>query len=115
MTAKDADAKGMSEQKGQSMAGMNGQVCQAWICQMMARYSEQERDHRSNAGMEMGSSTAQRPFRNRVRTPCQSMPVSERTLKQSSKPSNPVHMHAGPQVDNVAMKVSERLKIPEMD
>jgi len=64
-------------------------------------------------GMEMGSSTGTTPFPQPGPNTMPIMPVSRTANTEANlKPSNPVHMDVGPQVDNVAMQVSERLNDP---
>ena len=64
-------------------------------------------------GMEMGISSGTTPFPQPGPTTMPIMAMSgTANAKVSLKPSNPVQMHVGPQVDNVPMQVSERLNDP---
>ncbi len=64
-------------------------------------------------GMEMGSSTGTTPF---PQPGPDTMPIMSMSgaadVDAKLKPSNPMPMHVGPQVDNVPMQVSERLHDP---
>ncbi len=66
-------------------------------------------------GMEMGSISGTTPFPQPGpdTMPITSMPMSEMAKVEANlKPSNPVHMRLGPEVDNMAMQVTERLNDP---
>ena len=70
-------------------------------------------DHSDMPGMELGSDTATTPLPQpgpdtKPLMPASAMPNTEARLT----PSNAVHLRIGPQVDNVAMEVSERLNDP---
>lgn len=65
------------------------------------------------APMEMGSRTGTTPFPQPGPNtmPVMAMPPNGRP-EADLQPSNPVHLHVGPQIDNVPMHVSERLNDP---
>ncbi len=64
-------------------------------------------------GMEMGNNTGTIPF---PQPGPNTMPIMQmpggKVAAAKLEPSNPTMMHVGPQVDNVPMQVSERLKDP---
>ena len=70
-------------------------------------------DHHDRSGMEMGSSLGSTPFPQPGpdTMPVMSMPGAEEA-KPIVAPSNSMHLHVGPQVDNVPMQISERLNHP---
>jgi CopA family copper-resistance protein len=118
-------AKGMSgsaEKDKQGMAGMNMDNQSTPGMDMgHAEMNSHSGEHMPTgdgnqpkmSGMEMGSSTGTTPFPQPGPTTMPIMPVSRRaTMEANLEPSNPVHMHVGPQVDNVPMKISERLNDP---
>jgi FtsP/CotA-like multicopper oxidase with cupredoxin domain len=102
-----ATAKGMSgsaEKDKQGMAGMK----------MGADSAEQmqtgDQNRQTMTGMEMGSSTGTTSLPQPGPNTMPIMPVSRRTnIDANLEPSNPVHMHVGPQVDNVPVQVGKRL------
>ncbi len=63
-------------------------------------------------GMEMGSSSGTTPFPQPGPATMPIMAMSGVRDEAKLKSSNPVHLHTGPQVDNVAMSVRERLHDP---
>ena len=66
-------------------------------------------------GMEIGNSTGTTPFPQPWSNTMPIMSMSAIAMKNAEahlKPSNPVHMHVGPQVDNVPMHITERLNDP---
>ncbi len=70
-------------------------------------------DMQPMAGMEMGSSSGTTPFPQPGPTTMPIMAMSgNANADVNLKPSNPVQMRVGPQVDNVPMQVSERLNDP---
>ena len=71
-------------------------------------------DKSGMSGMEMGSSSGKTPFLQPAPNtmPIMAISASAANAEANLMPSNPVHMHVGPQVDNVPMKVSERLNDP---
>jgi CopA family copper-resistance protein len=70
-------------------------------------------DHSDMPGMEMGSDIATTPLPQPGPHTTPIMPVGEMADAEARlTPSNPVHLHVGSQVDNVAMEVSERLNDP---
>lgn len=69
----------------------------------------------SMAGMEMGNSTGTIPFPQPWSNTMPIMSMSPMAMKNAEAhltPSNPVHLHLGPQVDNIPMQVTERLNDP---
>lgn len=70
-------------------------------------------DHSNMPGMEMDKDTAATPLPQpgQDTTPIMSMSVMADTEPRLT-PSNAVHLRVGPQVDNVAMEVGERLSDP---
>jgi CopA family copper-resistance protein len=94
MQKKNMPESSKSAAASQNMAGMN-------------------MDHSDMPGMEMGSDIAKIPLPQPGPdtipiTPMNGMAGTADRLR----PSNAVHLHVGPQVDNVAMEVSERLNDP---
>ena len=70
-------------------------------------------DMQGMGGMEMGSRSGTTPFPQPGPTTMPVMVMSGiKNTEANLKPSNPVQMHVGPQVDNVPMQVSERLNDP---
>ncbi len=70
-------------------------------------------DMQAMGGMEMGSSSGTTPFPQPGPTTMPIMVMSDNgSAEVSLKPSNPVQMHVGPQVDNVPMQVTGRLDDP---
>lgn len=70
-------------------------------------------DHSGMRGMEMGSDTAITPLPQPGPDTTPIMPMSWMAdTEVRLTPSNAVHLRIGPQVDNVAMEVSERLNDP---
>jgi CopA family copper-resistance protein len=70
-------------------------------------------DHSKMPGMEMGSDIATTPLPQPGPHTTPIMPVSGMPdVEAPLTPPNPVRLHVGPQVDNVAMEVSERLNEP---
>jgi len=116
----DAAAKDMSgsaEKDKQGMAGMNRDNQSMAGMDMGSDSAEHMQNGDPNqqtmTGMEMGSSTGTTPFPQPGPNTMPIMPVSRTANTEANlKPSNPVHMDVGPQVDNVAMQVSERLNDP---
>jgi len=108
------DKQGMAgmSKDNQSMPGMDmGPI------KMGADSAEQmqtgDQNQRPMTGVEIGSSTGTTPFLQPGPNTMPIMPVSRRAnIAAKLEPSNPVHMHVGPQVDNVPMQVSERLNDP---
>jgi CopA family copper-resistance protein len=122
---KDAAANGMSgssEKDKQGMAGMNmdNQSMPGMDMSHMKMGSDtaehtraEDQNQQAMTGMKMGSSTGTTPFPQPSPNTMPIMPVSRTAnTKANLEPSNPVHVHVGPQVDNVPMKVSERLNDP---
>ena len=69
-------------------------------------------DHSDMPGMETGSDTATTPLPQPGPDTKPLQPASAMADKERLTPSNAVHLRIGPQVDNVAMEVSERLNDP---
>jgi CopA family copper-resistance protein len=70
-------------------------------------------DHHEKAGMEMGGNLGKRPLPQPGPDATPIMPMAGTTETEARlTPSNVVHLHVGPEVDNVAMEVSERLNDP---
>jgi len=96
---------GMSNMKGMKMGDVKDMD--------MSSMGGMNMDHSKMPGMELGSDIATTPLPQPGPHTTPIMPMSgmadaEAHLTQS----NPVHLHVGPQVDNVAMEVSERLNDP---
>jgi CopA family copper-resistance protein len=122
-----ADAKGMSgssEKDKKGMAGMNMDNQSQSMPGMDMRHIDMgsnsaehtqtgDQNRQTMAGMEMGSSSGATPFPQPGPNTMPVMPVSgTANTKANLKPSKPPHMQVGPQVDNVPMKISERLNDP---
>jgi CopA family copper-resistance protein len=120
----DSVAKGMSGSTEKDKQGMTGMKMDN---QSMAGMDMGDKDMGSDSaqhmqpgdqkqqtmtGMEMGSSTGTTPFPQPGPNTMPIMPVSRANINANLERSNPVHMHVGPQVDNVPMQVSERLNDP---
>ncbi len=70
-------------------------------------------DSKGMSSMKMGSRKGTTPFPQPGPTTMPIMAMSgNASAEVNLKPSNPVQMHVGPQVDNVPMQVSERLNDP---
>jgi len=72
-------------------------------------------DMKGMTGMEMGNSTGTIPFPQPWSNTMPIMSMSAMAMKNAEahlQPSNPVHLHVGPQVDNIPMQVTERLNDP---
>jgi FtsP/CotA-like multicopper oxidase with cupredoxin domain len=100
MSANDIPASGGDKADQSGMAGMD----------MGSKTSGHDMDAMP---MEMGSNSGTKPFPQPgpATMPIMAMPGMAKG-DAKLKPSNPIHLHLGPQVDNVAMSVSERLKDP---
>lgn len=113
--SKDTAGKGKQSMAGmdmgnQSMTGMNMGSDAAEHNMPPAR-----EDMQGMGGMEMGNSTGTIPFPQPWSNTMPIMSMSKAEMKYAEahlQPSNPVHLHPGPQVDNVAMQISERLNDP---
>jgi FtsP/CotA-like multicopper oxidase with cupredoxin domain len=120
----DSAAKGMSGSTEKDKQGMTGMKMDN---QSMAGMDMGDKDMGSDSaqhmqpgdqkqqtmtGMEMGSSTGTTPFPQPGPNTMPIMPASRTNINANLERSNPVHMHVGPQVDNVPMQVSERLNDP---
>jgi CopA family copper-resistance protein len=101
MTAKDMPTSSGDKANQPGMAGMD----------MGSKTVSPDMD--STPEMEMGSSSGTTPFPQPGPATMPIMAVSGTGKDEAKlKASNPVHLHTGPQVDNVAMSVSERLNDP---
>ena len=120
---KEKGISGSAEKDKQGMAGMNmDNQSTAGMdmghMKMGADSAEQmqtrrDQNQQTMTGIEMGSSTGTTPFPQPGPNTMPILPVSRTANTEANlKPSNPVLMHVGPQVDNVAMQVSERLNDP---
>jgi CopA family copper-resistance protein len=91
MHKKDMPESSIPAAANQNMAGMN-------------------MDHSDMAGMEMGSNIATTPLAQPGPETTPIMPMSGKSDTEARlTPSHAVHLHVGPQVDNVAMESGERL------
>ena len=100
---------------GQSMSGMNMSNQSMAGMDMGSHPAPNPPEMQGMAGMEMGSSDGTTPFPQPGPTTMPIMSMSMSDMKKAEaklKPSNPVKLHAGPQVDNVPMEVTERLNDP---
>ena len=96
---------GMGNMKGMKMGDMKDMD--------MSSMGGMNMDHSKMPGMEMGRDIATTPLPQPGPHTTPIMPVSGMADAEARlTPSNPVHLHVGPQVDNVAMEVSERLNDP---
>jgi CopA family copper-resistance protein len=119
-TKNAAAAKGMSdsaEKDKQGIAGMNTDNQSMAGMDMGSDSVEHmqngDQNQQTMTGMEMGSSTGTTPFPQPGPNTMPIMPVSPAANADANlKPSNPVRVHVGPQVDSVPMQVSERLNDP---
>ncbi len=123
MTQEDMQASGENAPNKQSMAGMDmgnqnmagmNMSSDAAKKEMPAVHGDMG-DMRGMDGMEMGSSTGTTPFPQPGPKTMPIVSMSETQAKDAEahlKPSNPLHLHLGPQVDNVPMQVSGRLNDP---
>jgi len=105
-SSKNAATPGMNMAR-QSMAGMD-------TGSDSAEHRETgDQNQQTITGMGMGNSTGRTPFPQPGPSTMPIMPVSRTANAEAKlKPSNPVHMHVGPQVVSVPMQVSERLNDP---
>jgi FtsP/CotA-like multicopper oxidase with cupredoxin domain len=72
-----------------------------------------DQSRQARTGMAMGSSIGTTPFPQPGPNTMPFLPASRAANDEAnSKPSNPVRMHVGPQVDNVPMHVNERMNDP---
>jgi CopA family copper-resistance protein len=112
-------AEGSAEKNKHGTAGMNMDNPSMPGMDMSsdsAEHMQNEKQHQQTmtmAGMQIGSSTGTTPFPQPGPNAMPIMPLSTTAnTKANTKPSSPAHMHVGPQVDNVAMQVSQRLNDP---
>jgi CopA family copper-resistance protein len=120
--ADSRDMSGSAEKEKQGMAGMN--MDDQGMAGMDGGHMDMGSDsaehmqtgnqnQKTMTGLQMGSSTGTTPFPQPGPNTMPIMPVSRRAnIATKLEPSKPVHMHVGPQVDNVPMQVSERLNDP---
>lgn len=113
-----ASSKGAAGKEKPSMAGMD-MGNQSMAGMDMSSNAEKPTapsahdDMHGMSGMEMGSSLGTTPFPQPGPTMMPIMAMSgTKNTEVNLKPSNPVQMRVGPQVDNVPMQVSERLNDP---
>ena len=105
----------MSKMAGMNVAGMQTKDMPESSKPATARQNmaAMNMDHSDMAGMEMGSNLATTPLPQPGPDTKPLMPASAIADQEARlMPSNPVHLRIGPQVDNVAMEVSERLDDP---
>jgi FtsP/CotA-like multicopper oxidase with cupredoxin domain len=116
---------GSMDMAGMDMSGMNGMGAktmpapdaekpdQSAMAGMDTGSKTASHDMDAMPGMEMGSSSGTTPFPQPgpATMPIAAMPGTTND-EAKLKASNSVHLHTGPQVDNVAMSVSERLNDP---
>ena len=108
--AAETDKQGMAGMKmsNQSMTGMD----MSSNAGKPAMQSAHDAMH-GMGGMEMGSRSGTTPFPQPGPTTMPIMAMSgAMSAEVNLKPSNPVQMRVGPQVDNVPMQVTERLNDP---
>ncbi len=102
---------GGMDMSGQSMAGMN----MSSGVEKHTMPPNRDRNQGTDKGMEMGNSTGTIPFPQPWANTMPIMTMSPKAIKEAEarlKPSNAMRLHRGPQVDNVAMHVTERLNDP---
>jgi CopA family copper-resistance protein len=116
----------MADMKGMDMSGMAGMDMPGVIAMHKKDMPESTKpaaasqnmagmsmDHSNMPDMEMGRDTATTPLPQPGLDTTPVMPMSAMMDTETRlAPSNPVHLHVGPQVDNVQMNVSERLNDP---
>jgi CopA family copper-resistance protein len=106
--------KGMTMGDMKGMAGMRGERSE--LNQPTAgthNMARMDMDHSDMPGTEMVSKAATIPLHQPSPDTNPIIPMSGMAEAETHlAPSNPVHLQVGPQVDNVAMNVSERLKDP---
>ncbi|MHB1023088.1 MAG: copper resistance system multicopper oxidase [Acidobacteriaceae bacterium] len=110
-----ASSKNAAETDKQSMAGMDmgDQSMAGMKMSPTSAKHDMPTMHDGMIGMEMGSRSGTTPFPQPGPTTMPIMAMSGAMNAEANlKPSNPVQMHVGPQVDNVPMQVSERLNDP---
>ncbi len=123
MKEKDMHASGKHAGEKYGVAGMNmdhpsmagTDMSHIDMGSTSAKHDTQTGDHHEHtmSGMEMGSSDGTTPFPQPGPNTMPIMAMSEAVNAEAKlEPSNPVRMRLGPQVDNVAMQVSERLNDP---
>jgi CopA family copper-resistance protein len=113
MTKKDMPASSNDTAHKPDMAGMT--MDHQGMAGMTKEPNTKEHDMKSMSGMEMGNNTGTVPFPQPGPNTMPMMSMSAMAMKNAEahlEPSNPVHLHVGPQVDNVPMQVSERLNDP---
>lgn len=113
MTKKDMPASSNDTAHKPDMAGMT--MDHQGMAGMAKEPHTKEHDMKSMSGTEMGNSTGTIPFPQPGPNTMPIMSMSAMAMKNAEahlEPSKPVHLHVGPQVDNVPMQVSERLNDP---
>jgi CopA family copper-resistance protein len=108
-----ASSTNAADKDKQSMAGMN--MDQQPMAGIAAGPSTAMHHMENMHGMEIGNSTGTAPFPQPWSNTMPIMSMSAIAMKDAEahlKPSNPVHMRVGPQVDNVPMHITERLNDP---
>jgi CopA family copper-resistance protein len=110
MKMRDMKDMDMSGTTGMTMPGMPESSQPAAASQNMAGM---KMDHSGTPGMNMGNDTATAPLPQPGPDTIPIMPkIGMANTEPQLTPSNAVHLRIGPQVDNVAMEVSERLNEP---
>ena len=110
-----ASSKNAAEKDRQSMAAMDmgDQSMAGMKMSPTSAKHDMPTMHDGMVGMEMGSRSGTTPFPQPGPTTMPIMAMSgAMNAEVNLKPSNPVQMRVGPQVDNVPMQVSERLNDP---
>ena len=113
MTKKDMPASSNDTAHKPDMAGMK--MDHQGMEGMAMNPHTTTHDMKGMSGMEMGNATGTIPFPQPGPNTMPIVSMSVMKMKDAEahlKPSNPVHLHVGPQVDNVPMQVSERLNDP---
>ncbi|MBN9617143.1 MAG: copper resistance system multicopper oxidase [Acidobacteriales bacterium] len=118
MTKKDMPAAGNGSGMNMdhsSMEGMDMNHMDMNSNSAMQEKQSGDHAHQMMGGMEMGSRDGTTPFPQPGPNTMPIMSMSMPEMKKAEatlKPSNPVKLHTGPQVDNVAMHVTNRLNDP---
>lgn len=108
-----AGMDGMKKEDMEGMPGMDMGNANKGAMRAMNMNESSNTDKQSMAGMEMGKEAGTIPF---PQPGPNSMPLilpaGTGHVETRLQPSNPVHMHLGPQVDMVSRHVTERLNDP---
>ena len=105
----------MAGMKGMDMSGMKGMYMAGMKGMDMSASGDSHPAQQDMAGMKMddmlmGSATGTTPF---PQPGSRTMPLPKSAHKEVKlTPASPVHLHLGPQVDQVSMNVTERLNDP---